>query len=271
MWFDSHCHLDLPGFEQAARPLWASAQAQGVTRAFVPGVEPEQWPNLAALRALPGIVTGAGIHPFALERWSQQADEHNFDILLQQALVALTHEVDSKHHVAIGECGWDKPLAKRNPRVSLELQTQVVLAHIQLAQQTALPLVLHVVQTHGLALQVLEANRVPSGGVIHSYSGPADLVSRYHRLGFRLAFGPALLRHGTHPKVVQALRATARDYLVIETDAPLPKRWSHLCANSPAAVIAVGHVAAQMLHMPVENLAAQTERNTTALFNSVGS
>lgn len=264
MWFDSHCHLDLPGFETSADEVWANARAQGVSHAFVPGVDPTQWSRLQATRALPGVMTGVGLHPFALERWSH-LPEAEFTRRVADALgqmVAAAHETE---HVAIGECGWDKPLAKRCPRVDLELQTQVVVSHLQTARDTGMPVVLHVVQAHGLALQTLERNKVPAGGVVHGYSGSPELVIRYQRLGFRLGFGPPLLRY---PKVTEALRVTTPDYLVLETDAPLLPHWKEWCANSPQAVATVGQAASTILSIPLGDLAALTSRNSLELFRS---
>jgi TatD DNase family protein len=262
MWFDSHCHLDLPGFDTSPAAVWADAREHGVSRVFVPGVEPEQWSRLEAMRSLPGVSTGVGVHPFALERFAD-LPEPLFRERLTAALNALVAETHTNNHVAIGECGWDKPLANRCPRVSLDVQTEVALAHLHLAREAGLPIVLHVVQAHGLALQVLERNPVPAGGVVHGYSGSPELVIRYQRLGFRLSFGPPLMRYA---KVAAALRLTSPDYLLLETDAPLRTHWQQWCENSPSAVTAVGRAAAECLSIPLLDIAARTLRNSLELF-----
>lgn len=262
MWFDSHCHLDLPGFEQEPEAVWRDAQQAGVTQAFVPGVDPEQWANVKRVSVLPGICTGVGVHPFALERWSQ-LPEPLFREHVTAALRALREHAHSRDHVAIGECGFDKPLVKRCPRADLELQTELVTAHLHVARDARLPVVLHVVQAHGLALRTLELNPVPEGGVIHAYSGSPELVTRYQRLGFRLGFGPALLRHA---KVQAALRATATDHVVLETDAPVAPHVRTWCENSPRAVAAVGQAASAILSIPLDELAVLTWRNSQELF-----
>lgn len=264
MWFDSHCHIDLPGFSLAMNELWAEARAHGVSRAFVPGVDPTQWSRLETVRSLHGVSTGVGLHPFALEPWST-LPEPEFALQVLRALDGLTAEAHSNKHVAIGECGWDKPLAKRNPRLTLELQTQIVVRHLHVARDTGLPVVLHIVHAHGLALQILERNPVPMGGVVHAFSGAPELVERYQRLGFRLGFGPAVL---AYPKVEQALRVTARDHLVLETDAPLAPRWHTYCTNSPSAVVAVGRAVAEKLSIPLAELAALTSRTSSELFRT---
>lgn len=262
MWFDSHCHLDLPGFDTGPTTLWQEARQAGVTQAFVPGVDPEQWETQKRIATLPGIRTGVGLHPFALERWSE-LPEPQFRAQLKTALQTLREHAQNRKHVAIGECGFDKLLAKRCPRLDLALQTELVTAQLHIAIDAQLPVVLHVVQAHGLALRTLETHRVPQGGVIHAYSGSPELVIRYQRLGFRLGFGPALLRQ---TKVQAALRATAKDHVVLETDAPLSPRTRTWCENSPRAVATVGQAASEILSIPLSDLAALTSYNSETVF-----
>ncbi|MCE1170760.1 MAG: TatD family hydrolase, partial [Azovibrio sp.] len=45
---DSHCHLDAPEFALDRDQVWQAAQAAGVSRALVPGVEARNWEAVAA-------------------------------------------------------------------------------------------------------------------------------------------------------------------------------------------------------------------------------
>jgi TatD DNase family protein len=259
MWFDSHCHLNLPGFDAAPEAVWAAARARGVTRVFVPGTDPREWENLT-LGQLPGVSTGVGLHPFTLEAWSTP-DEQQLDA----ALDTLASAARSGKHVALGECGWDKPLAGRCPRWSLAAQTRVVEAHLRLAVELDLPVVLHVVQAHGLALDVLRKYPLRSGGIIHCFSGNAELVPLYCGLGFALGYGTQLLR--VHPqKAFAALRVTPRTQLVVETDAPFRAGSVHQLENSPMAVVNVAQVVSAALALPEETVADITFENAARIF-----
>src|SRR6185295_2154238 len=84
----------------------------------------------------------------------------------------------------------------------------------------ALPVILHIVGAHGLALSQLEQHgRFESGGVVHSYSGSAELVARYRKLGLSISIGPSILRAGAR-RVIDAARVIDADALLVETDSP---------------------------------------------------
>src|SRR5690606_37750264 len=163
----------------------------------------------------PGMSTGVGLHPFTLERWAQDDELSRVDVALTQ----LERAARSRQHVAIGECGWDKPLALRCPRLSLDYQTSIVTSHLQLAAELDLPIVLHVVHAHGLALETLKRFRLRRGGIVHCFSGHAELVATYCRLGFSLGYGTQLVRPNAD-KARAALRTTPLERIVLETDAP---------------------------------------------------
>ena len=101
-------------------------------------------------------------------------------------------------------------------------------------------------------------------GVIHCFSGDAELAHRYHKLGFLISFaGPV-----TYPKN-DALRAAATslplDAIVIETDCPYlspqPQRGKR---NEPANI---HHTAEQIADVRRESPAAVAERT---VLNAVG-
>lgn len=259
MWFDSHCHLNLPGFDTSPELVWSSAMAAGIADVFVPGTDPMEW-STSTIGALPGVRTGVGLHPFTLEQWSAAPAKR-----VESATEALAVEAQSGIHAALGECGWDKPLAARCPHWSLERQTAVVETHLRLAVDLQLPIVLHVVQAHGLALEVLRRYRLPRGGIIHCFSGNAELVSTYCRMGFCLGYGTQLLRRDPK-KALAALRVTPRSQLVVETDAPFPSGSIPELPNSPIAVVNVAKVVASTLSLSLEAVAELTFTNALRVF-----
>jgi TatD DNase family protein len=204
--------LDFAVFDADRAEVWQRARDVGVQRAFVPGVKPSQWAGLAALRtAMPEICFGVGVHPFFLH--DQSADE------LHTALATLAETAQSLGAVAIGECGLDARVPKRGGP-SLAEQEAVLSAQIAVARTSRLPLVLHAVDTHGRLLQLLEdGGPLPAGGALHAYSGSAELVPRYAKLGLYFGFGGALTRPSAR-RAWAALKAVPRDRLLLETDAP---------------------------------------------------
>lgn len=259
--FDAHCHLDLPAFDPDRDVVWARAVAAGVTQALVPAVRPADWPRTLAAH-LPGARWVAlGVHPYALPDLDDRA--------VRDALDALPSAVSARRDavVAVGECGLDGAIDLS--RAPLARQRAVLEAHVEVARALDLPLVLHVRSAHQDALEVLGAQALSRRpGMVHSFSGGAELARRYLALGLSLSYGGAVTREGAR-RPVASLRATPRERLLFETDAPdqLPAgiaRASRRC--EPADLAAVLARAATLLGQPVEDLADGTARNARALF-----
>jgi TatD DNase family protein len=210
--FDSHCHLDDEAYDGDREAVVARAKAAGVTGIVVPGFEPDEWPRLPGTCALdPMIGCGVGLHPWYVHTLS--------DAQREAALARLPELARAYRVVAIGECGLDAAKAKRDG-APLSLQRHVLEAHLELAWRLELPIILHCVGAHGALLDLLEARGpLPAGGVMHSYSGSAELVPRYARLGLFFGFAGIVTRpNASRPK--RALAAVPLDRLLFESDGP---------------------------------------------------
>lgn len=250
--FDAHCHLDFDAFEDRQAVI-ARARAVGVEGIHVPGVCPEQWPRAAAL-CTEEIRHGVGIHPW----WVNQIDD------LDAALDQLKSVAERTGAEAIGECGLDAPRAKRGG-ASLDLQQRVFEAHLDVAAALSLPVVLHVVGAHGRALALLqERGPLPAGGMVHSYSGSAEMVDGYAALGLFFSFGAAVTRE--HAKRARsAVCAAPADRLLLESDGPdQPLEGREL--GEPEDVAVTCGVVAELRGEPVATVAARTAENARRLF-----
>jgi TatD DNase family protein len=204
---DAHCHLDDPRLD-AVRDAWLEeARAAGIGGWVLGGVDPDQWPAALRLAAeVPGVVATLGVHPWAASRMAPDALDAAYE---QLSVLPLS---------GLGELGLDG--SKYVPRGSLPAQGHAFRAQLSIARERNVPIVLHILAAHGEALSVLERDGVPRrGGLVHSYSGPAELVSRYEALGLCISFSASI----TRPTANKALQAAARvspDRLLVETDSP---------------------------------------------------
>jgi TatD DNase family protein len=262
VWFDSHCHLDFAAFDRDRLALWQQAREHGIEALFIPGVSATSWDNVARVsRSLPGTCFGLGLHPAFLS----EASEAEW----QAALLRLPHEYERLGAVAIGECGLDRRRDQRGG-LPLERQLPVLEQHLVVAVELEAPLVLHVVGAHGAALDLLERfGPFPAGGVLHSYSGTAELVPRYVRLNLSFGYSATVCRESAH-KAHRALRATPLDRLLLETDAPdrLPPS-AHVAGRSraePRDLLLVAEAVARLSGLELHALASATTQNATALF-----
>jgi len=264
--FDTHCHLDRPEFDADREDVLARSRAAGVTDLLVPAIGPDGWEPLAAFaRATPGVHFGLGIHPQLLPELDPRDDD--------RALVDLDAALGRGGAVAVGECGLDAATAERGAGpfpVPMERQVAVLRGHLALARKHRLPVLLHCLRAHPTLLALLEGESLPAGGVMHSYSGSADLVRPYAAAGLWFSFaGPVTYERARRP--LEAARAVPRDRLLVETDAPDQTPRPHEGRNEPAFLRETAAALAGALGMSVGELDGLTTANARRLFGaSVG-
>jgi TatD DNase family protein len=167
--------------------------------------------------------------------------------------------------VAIGEIGLDAATPER--KRTRPLQEDLFRQQLALARAHELPVVLHILRAHGPALALLRRDGLPqAGGVVHSYSGPLELVRDYTALGLYISFATSILgdrarrQHG-------AAAVVPRDRLLVETDAPFQAPPDvHPEANRPAVLPRVVDRVAKLRGEHSQDVAAYTALNARRLF-----
>jgi TatD DNase family protein len=259
---DTHCHLDRAAFDADRDAVLARARAAGVTDALVPAVEPAGWGGLLALcEREHGLHPALGIHPQALPGLDPASDDRH--------LADLEDLLVRRGAVAVGECGVDGPAAAGawpGPHpAGLDRQAALLAGQLRVASRLGLPVILHVFRAHDAALRVVEREGVPAGGVLHSWSGSAEQVAPFARLGLHFSFaGPVTWERARRP--LAAARAVPPDRLLVETDAPdqTPRPWRG--RNEPAFLPRVAEALAAAVGMGAGELAALTSANARRLF-----
>ncbi len=109
---------------------------------------------------------------------------------------------------------------------------------------------------------------MPVGGVLHSYSGGAELVDVYRELGMAFSFaGPVSYANARKP--VEAARLVPEDLLLAETDAPDQAPEGHRGGRSePAFVAAVIAGLAAARGTTAEEIGALTTANAQRIFGA---
>ncbi|SNB69675.1 TatD family hydrolase [Thermoflexus hugenholtzii] len=251
---DTHCHLDDPAFDPDREEVLARARMAGVEILILPGVEPEGIPRALALAERhPGLYVAVGIHPHVASQFSSQ--------LLAQLRSWARHP----RVVAIGEIGLDF-YRDRSPR---EAQREAFRAQLELAGELGLPVIIHQREAREAVMEELErwlAARPGARGVLHAFSGDPAMARIAVKWGFLLGIGGPL----TYPRAEslrEAVRAVGLDGLVLETDAPyLPPQPHRGRRNEPAYLRNVAEALAQLLGLPMEQIARQTTANACRLF-----
>ncbi|MDE2988141.1 MAG: TatD family hydrolase [Chloroflexota bacterium] len=254
--FDTHAHLHDPWIGDDLPEVMARAKQAGVEQIVTIGCSLEDSRNaLAVAEQYDNVRATLGVHPHDAKNWDDETEDE------------FTRMADNPNVVAIGEIGLD---FYRNLSPHTD-QYRAFEAQLSLADQLNLPVVIHSRDAHEETYGILEdwagqSNRPAPIGVIHCFSGDADLAHRYHDLGFLISFaGPV-----TYPKN-DALRAAAASLplhaIVIETDAPYlspqPQRGKR---NEPTHIHHTANQIAEVRNESVDAIASQIFFNARRLF-----
>jgi TatD DNase family protein len=249
---DSHCHLDL---QAEAAESWERARRAGLSQAILAGVDSEGWRNQSQLCAGQiGLSRTAGLHPWTVA--GMPADQ------LEEHLEALRKELDhtGSDLVGLGELGLDRSRRlEQDTGLQFELQIHAFRAQLELARDRELPLVLHIVRAHGLALEIVEEIGIaPSGGMVHSFSGSAEIAKRWMDHGLYISISPQV--QSERARRLRALVAgLPEERLLVETDSP------DQCAE-PGDLHRVIEAVADLRGERPEDSAARTASNARRLF-----
>jgi TatD DNase family protein len=254
---DSHCHLDL--IERPAGEVLVAARAAGITRVVTIGVDlaSSRWAARCASEH-DGVYAAAAIHPNETAAAASSPAQRE-EVLAQIAELAALPQVR-----AIGETGLDYYRDHASPAV----QRDWFRAHIAIAKQAGVALMIHDRDAHDDVLAILEAEGPPERVIFHCFSGDAAMAKRCAEAGYVMSFAGNITFSSAQP-LRDAAAAAPADLLLVETDAPfltpVPHRGK---ANSPAMVAHTVRALADIKQIPVKDLCAQLTATGERMFGA---
>lgn len=264
--FDAHCHLHDPRLDPFREGALREARAAGIAGFACCGTEEDDWPAVLELAARePDLVPFLGLHP-----WSVAAAAPGWLDRLEALLAAHAW-------VGVGEAGLDMARGGLAPP---EEQEAALLAQLWLARRLGRPIALHGVRAWGRMLALLDPLGPQEPGLLlHSFSGPAELVPALAALGAYFSFGGVLTRSSAS-RVHAAARAVPSHRILVETDAPdilpilgpggladpsLPRDAAGRPVNLPVNLRVSLAALARLRCEPEESLGARCRANALAL------
>ena len=251
---DSHCHLDFPDFEGQIGDFVAKAAEAGVHRMVTICTKLKNEPSVRAIaEAHAPIFYAAGTHPMSA------ASE---PLATVEELVALSSH---PKFVGIGETGLDYHYTAD----SAEIQKTSLRVHIQVAQETGLPLIIHARAADDDMARILseEHANAPYSCVMHCFSSSAELAKAALDLGFYLSMS-GIAAFPKSQELRDIFASAPVDRILVETDAPYlappPFRGKR---NEPSYVAHTARKGAEVFGMDYADFAAQTEANFERLFS----
>ena len=252
--FDAHCHLQDERLAGRLPEVLNRAERAGVRRMLCCGCHERNWNAVLAIaQAHPEIVPAFGIHP-----WYMEGRTEGWLETLERFL--------SGQPSGIGEIGLDHAVT---PRADEE-QEAVFIAQLRLARRLKRPISLHCRKAWERLREILCAEGgVGWGGLIHSYSGSAELVKPLEEMGLYISFSGATTRPG-NKRGHRALAAVSPERLLIETDSPdLPPVGAVGAVNEPANLALVAAAVANILGRTPDWVAEQTFANASRLLAGI--
>jgi TatD DNase family protein len=165
--------------------------------------------------------------------------------------------------IGLGETGLDY-YYDNSPR---EAQLEAFRAHVRIAAETGLPLVVHTRDAEPDTAAVLkEAAGNGVTGVLHCFSSSRQLADTGLELGFYISIS-GIVTFKNAEELRQTVRAIPLDRLLVETDAPYLAPAPHRGRpNEPALLVHTARRVAELKELELPALARATTDNFFRLF-----
>lgn len=253
-YIDSHCHLNESRLYQEADRIIDSAYEAGVKTLLIVGWDFEssvQAVELASRRD--GVYAAIGFHP------------ENLDGVNEDAISRIVELASNKKVIAIGEIGLDY-YWQSDEQTKIK-QKEWFRRQLKLARDLDLPVSIHAREATQDVYGILKEIEVPRKGVLHCYSGSAEMLAEFCKLGYYFGFdGPITYKNAKEPK--RSCLACPLDRILSETDSPyLPPTPHRGETNYPSYIPLIVEEMAKIHSKSSENIAMAIKDNFQKLFH----
>jgi hydrolase, tatD family len=224
----------------------------GIDKIIVPSAYPADMENIMDLINKYDNVYGMlGIHPSEVKSWDDSFIEK------------IKNYAKNSKIVAIGEIGldyyWDKSFN--------DLQKEVFIKQIKLANELNLPIDIHDREAHKDTYDIIQEHNNGSKVIMHCFSGSVEFARECVKAGFYLGIG-GVVTFKNAVKMKEVAKDIPLERILLETDAPyltpVPFRGKE---NQPAYVKYVAEEIASLRGISVEEVAQITTENAKTVFN----
>lgn len=249
---DTHSHVDMIE-ELTLDEILKNASDANVNKIILPCAYPKDIDKISALtkeyKEFYGLL---GVHPSEARDWSDDLIEKIRTIAQNNPKI-----------VGIGEIGldyyWDKSFN--------EIQKEVFIKQIKLANELNLPICVHDREAHLDSLTILKEHNKDSKVVMHCFSGSVEFMKECLKSGIYVALG-GVVTFKNAAKAKEVAKEIPLDKLLLETDAPyltpVPFRGKE---NQPAYTRLVAEEIARLREISPEEIIQQTTLNAHNVYN----
>ena len=252
MMVDTHCHLYLAEFKIDIDEVIKRAEAEGVNKFYLPGIDSTEIENIILLenKFPEKCIAMMGLHPCSVKE--------NY----LEELAVVKDWLAKRKFAAVGEIGldlyWDKTFVMQ--------QYEVFRLQIALSVQYNLPIVIHTRNAMQETIDVVK-EFISAGvkGVFHCFGGTLENANEIIDAGFYLGIGGVV----TYKKsgLAEVLDKIDLKHIVLETDSPyltpVPFRGKR---NESSYLKYVVKKLAEIKKVSIEEVAAITTANAEKIF-----
>ncbi len=251
MYFESHAHYDDRRFnEDRYELIEALKNEHNVHNIINIGADmPSSERSIELAEKYDFIYAAVGVHP------------HEADSLDEDKFAHLRELTKEKKVVAVGEIGLDF-YYDNSPR---DIQRYWFKRQLELAKEVDLPVVIHSRDAAQECFDIIKESGVRKG-VIHCYSGSAEMAADYIKMGFKIGVG-GVVTYKNSKKLVETVKNISIDDILIETDSPyLAPSVVRGTRNDSSNLKYVVKKIAELKEMTEEEVADITSKNAVELF-----
>ena len=244
---DTHAHIDMLDYDKTM----ALMSEYGVKKAIIPSVEVATLDKVFEIALKnENLYAMIGIFPSEVKTYTPKVEEK------------LRNLAKNPKIKAVGEVGldyyWDKSF--------VDLQKEVFVKQIKLANELNLPIVVHDREAHKDSFDLLKEYNNNSKVLFHCFSGSVEFMQECVKQGWYIAIG-GVVTFKNAIKMKDVAKTVPLEYLVLETDSPyltpVPFRGKE---NSPAYVKYVAEEIANLRDIPVTEIIDITTNNAERFF-----
>ena len=244
---DTHAHIDMLDYDRTM----AFMSEYGVKKAIIPSVEVATLDKVFEIALKnENLYAMIGIFPSEVKTYTPKVEEK------------LRNLAKNPKIKAVGEVGldyyWDKSF--------VDLQKEVFVKQIKLANELNLPIVVHDREAHKDSFDLLKEYNNNSKVLFHCFSGSVEFMQECVKQGWYIAIG-GVVTFKNAIKMKDVAKTVPLEYLVLETDSPyltpVPFRGKE---NSPAYVKYVAEEIANLRDIPVAEIIDITTNNAERFF-----
>ncbi len=248
---DTHTHINMLNGLSIEEAI-INAEKNGIKKLIIPSAYPNDFEIVTELTEKYENIYGMlGVHPSEVNDWD--------DSLIKKISDSVSK---NKKIVAIGEIGldyyWDKSFN--------DLQKDVFIKQIKLANSLNLPIDIHDRDAHKDTYDILKEHNKTSKVVMHCFSGSKEFAKECIKEGYYLGIG-GVLTFKNAKKLKEIVEEISLENIILETDAPyltpVPYRGKE---NQPAYVKYVAEEIAKIKNISIEEVIQKTTENAERIF-----